>query len=70
MASGANTCRIVCPSPYEPYRSGWLRDLAITSATSALTPVFPPGEVTQAAEAAADEAFGFVAELLSQYEPD
>ena len=55
---------------YEPYRFGWLRDLAITSATKPLALVLTPAEATQAAEAAADAAFVGTSRLLSQYEPD
>jgi hypothetical protein len=59
MASGANTCRMVCLylADHEPYRSGWLRDRAITSATKPLQTALRPDEVADAAQAAADAAF-------------
>ena len=55
---------------YEPYRSGWLRDRAITSATKPLQTALRPDEVADAAQAAADAAFVCTSRLLSQYEPD
>lgn len=54
---------------YEPYRSNWIRDLAIISATKPLQAVLPPDKVPATAQIA-DEAFVYVARLLSQYEPD
>ena len=50
---------------YEPYRSHWLRGLAISSATKPLQAALPPDQVAAAAQTAADEAFVYVAHLLS-----
>lgn len=55
---------------YEPYRFGWLRDLAIASATKPLQPALRPDEVADAAQTAADAAFVCASHLLAQYEPD